>query len=74
MSTDGMLNEAGVTVIRLTRENERLEARVRELEDALARILRAVDAGCWRDGVGLSFAAHPLVDDIRAALREGGNG
>lgn len=35
----------------------------------LARCLKSVEGGKWRDGAGLSAEAHPVWDDVRETLK-----
>lgn len=49
------------------------EARIRELEKLLARILALGQSGGWRRMPnGRSFSSTPLAGDIAAAIRSGG--
>ena len=39
------------------------------LRNLLARCLKSVEGGKWRDKAGLSAEAHPVWDDVREMLR-----
>jgi hypothetical protein len=48
------------------------DAEIARLRAMLARCLKVADSGSWRDSANLSVGAHPVWDDVRETLADGG--
>ena len=51
---------------------EPIRTEIGQLRVLLARCLKSVEGGKWRDSAGLSAEAHPVWDDVREKLRLNG--
>jgi hypothetical protein len=67
-TAEAALAEANEELEMMTSKAATYMRQLREMGEALQRFVTIADKGMFRDSTGLSLAAHPVVDDARAAI------